>query len=207
MRTPVAPRFAPVLLASVLLGAALALSACSPFSEDPAAKVNGASISASSITDEIEVINANEEYRSGVEQQYGPLLGTGTGTFSSAFAADVLTLRLYYTALERQLDRRHIDVTEADEDAVAAEVERSFGAVFAELPARYQRRLVHDQAVASVADRELSGGVNAAVFRLICGDGADVWVNPRFGRFDRTPCRAKQQGLARVVSPPVPKES
>jgi hypothetical protein len=202
MRTLVAPRFAPVVLL-----AALVLSACSPFSEDPAAKVNGASISPSSITDEIEVINANDEYRSGVEQQYGSLLGTGRGTFSSAFAADVLTLRLYYVALERQLDRRGIEVTGSEEDAVTAEVEQSFGAVFAELPARYQRRLIHDQAVAAVADRELSGGVNAAVFRLICGDGADVWVNPRFGRLDRSPCRAQQQALAKVVPPAAPKES
>ena len=44
---------------------------------------------------------------------------------------------------------------------------------------------------------------NAYLLELTCGRGSDIDVNPRFGRWDRSPCR-DDLGLARVSAPTPP---
>src|SRR4051812_31900731 len=84
--------------------------ACSAFGTAPAATVDGTDISAKSVQDEMKIIRSNDQYRQVLEQSYGaPTLGTaGKGTFDAAFVAQVLSLRVWYAAIQRDLDRRGV---------------------------------------------------------------------------------------------------
>src|SRR4051794_12220817 len=97
-----------LVLPALLVALVVVGTACSTFGTAPAATVDGHDIAASSITDEVKTIRDNNAYRRVLEQSYGaPTLGTGgTGTFDAAFVAQVLSLRVWYAAIENDVDGR-----------------------------------------------------------------------------------------------------
>lgn len=85
----------------IVLPALLAATGCSSSTSTTAATVNGVDISKSSIDEDLSSINSSDAYRSALEQSYGvQMAGASKGTFSTAFTAQVLSLRVYYQLLE-----------------------------------------------------------------------------------------------------------
>lgn len=161
MRPLLLRRLAPLL---VLL--AVTAAACGT-TEPRAASVNGNDISASSLQDELKIIRDNSAYRSALERAYGSQLkGTGKGTFDTSFAAQALTLRVYYDLLEQDLADRGVKVTAADdrkaEETVKGQIDQLGKKVWSTFPADYRQRLAHQEAVVGKASDEASTGKIAA---------------------------------------------
>jgi parvulin-like peptidyl-prolyl isomerase len=146
----------PLLVALVLLG-----SACSTFGTAPAATIDGTEISASSVTDEVKTIRDNDAYRQVLEQSYGaPTLGGGKGTFNAAFVAQVLSLRVWYAAIENDVKSRGLEVTPELLQGAQSDLEQQFQqlgpTVFASFPKAYRDRLVRQRALISLVDDDIS---------------------------------------------------
>ena len=163
MRTRLLPLFVLV---------ALVAPACSALGEAPAATVGGTEITVESLDQEIETIRGNDAYRQALEQSYGaPTDGSaGEGTFDAAFVAQVLSLRVWYQMIERDLDKRGVQV---DDEAIAQateEVEQQFASldpdpgddenpVLEEFPRAYFNRLVRQRALVDLVDREITDDI------------------------------------------------
>jgi hypothetical protein len=152
-------RFAPLL---VLL--ALVASACGS-TEERAATVNGKDISADAIKDELDAIRGNAKYREVIEsdQGYGiKLAGAGKGTFNAEFAAQTLTLNIYYDLIERDLDRRGIKVTAADDKkartAFKQQIDGLGKGVWTKFPAEFRENAAHRNAVIDKAQEAATTG-------------------------------------------------
>jgi parvulin-like peptidyl-prolyl isomerase len=150
-----------VLLVALLL----ATSACSAFGTAPAATVDGFEISAKSIDDEMTTIRANDAYRQVLEQSYGaPTLGSaGKGTFDAAFVAQVLSLRVWYRMIERDLERRGVRISEEilqqAESEMAGQFQQLGSDVFDKFPKEYRDRLVRQRALVATVDREITDDI------------------------------------------------
>lgn len=141
------------------IAGALFMSACS--SVAPAAvTVNGTRVSERSVTDELAEIAGNRRYRQALGLP--DVSGTGRqGTVKAAFAAQVVTLRIYYTLVEQELARRGVKV---GADALAAarrELVAGLGPageqVLRSFPASYRDALVRRNAAVLELQRVLAG--------------------------------------------------
>ncbi|MCU1381157.1 MAG: hypothetical protein JWN29_4140, partial [Acidimicrobiales bacterium] len=147
MRTLLIRRLAPLL--AVL---AIAVSACGSV-EPHAATVNSTDITSKSLNDELKLIKGNKAYRTMLESDqsqggYGlPVTGASKGTFNTAFAAQTLSLRIYYDLIEEALAKKGVKVTAADDKAAATAIKTQLdGAkkgLFASVPADYRTRRAH----------------------------------------------------------------
>lgn len=154
---------------ALLLGALLMLplAACGAVGPRPAASVEGSEISDGALRSEVDNIRLNDSYRSVLEQAYGAQLeGSGKGTLDSAFVAQVLSLRIYYTLLEQELDRERQPVGSKDLAAAASVVEQQFSSlgndVLKSFPPEYRQQLTHDQALITVAGEVLQDKLGSA---------------------------------------------
>jgi len=140
-----------------LLALALLAPACSTFGEQPAATVDGVEISVDDVKADIDAVTTNQEYRESIEDQYGEI--EGDGTFDAAFAAQLLTLRIYIELLDQHLEDEGIEVPQDLLDQVEEEVRSSFegqsGNIYDEFPAEYQETVVHQQAVIAVIEDQV----------------------------------------------------
>lgn len=152
-------------LAPLLVLLAVLASACST-SEERAATVNGKDISADSIQDELKAIQGNPEYRKAIENEqsgYGiKLAGKGKGTFNAEFAAQTLTLNIYYDLIERDLNRRGIKITAADDKKALSsfkqQVESLGKGTWNKFPVDFRRAPAHRNAIVDKAQAEASSG-------------------------------------------------
>ena len=148
---------------------ALVAPACSAFGEAPAATVGGTEITVESIDEEIETIRGNDAYRQALEQSYGaPTDGSaGEGTFDAAFVAQVLSLRVWYEMIERDLSERGVRITEDHLGQARDEVEQQFASldpdpgddenpVLDAFPRSYLDRLVRQRALVNMVDAEIT---------------------------------------------------
>jgi parvulin-like peptidyl-prolyl isomerase len=154
----------PWLVIFVVLAAFGAASGCSSTSSR-AAKVGRVQISRSSLEGDLKAIDGADAYQVALEQSYGvELAGTGKGTYNTEFAAQVLTLRVYYELIEQALVAGKAAVTAADlTDAEAAVKEQFAGvdggqAIYDGFPKAYRDRLIRQQAVVAASRRMVSGG-------------------------------------------------
>ncbi|MGE0795037.1 MAG: peptidylprolyl isomerase [Acidimicrobiia bacterium] len=173
----------PWLVLFVVLAALGVAAGCGSSPSGAAATVDGVDISRASLEEELRAIDSDDAYRSALEQSYGvTLAGEGKGTFNTAFAAQVLTLRVYYELIEQALEDGDEEVTTADLDEAEAAVKEQFGGVqggadiFDSFPKAYRDRLVRQQALVTASTR------------MVVGDGADAeaFFNANPTRFAQT---------------------
>jgi hypothetical protein len=152
----------------IVLPALLAATGCSSTTSTTAATVAGVDISKASIDEDLTSINSSEAYRSALEQSYGiQMAGASKGTFSTAFTAQVLSLRVYYQLIEDALAKAGQKVTAADQTAADAAVKQQFAGVTGGadilngFSKGYRDELIRQQAVVTAARR------------LVLADGAD----------------------------------
>src|SRR3954470_16348586 len=198
-------------LLPLLVLLALVAPACSAFGEAPAATVDGNEITVSSLDQEVQTIRGNDAYKKALEQSYGaPSDGAaGEGTFNSAFVAQVLSLRVWYQLLERDLNKRGVEIGDDLRLQAQKEVEQQFASldpdpnddtnpVLEAFPKAYRERLVHQRAVVDAIDNEVTTGIgndpkafydaNPDEFAEICV--SHVLVGLQGGR---TPAEAKSK--------------
>jgi len=137
--------------AAPLLLIALLVAACSTFGEPAAATVDGVEIGNDLIDRDLEAIRSNELYQQSLEGQFGVSLVAEEDddvNASTAFVAQLLSLRVYVELLEQQLEDDGVDI---DDDALLEDVRSGFetqtGNIFDEFDEAYQRDVVHQQAV------------------------------------------------------------
>jgi parvulin-like peptidyl-prolyl isomerase len=148
-------RLAPLLalLLAVTVG-------CSTVGESAAATINGSEISADAVQAELGTIRMNTQYRQAVEQQYQVnLAGTGTGTFSSAFTAQVLSLQIYYRLFEQKMDELGLSVTASEERSSVANVRQQLKSLQGKkFPDRYVKQLAHQDALVNKLQESAATG-------------------------------------------------
>jgi parvulin-like peptidyl-prolyl isomerase len=117
----------PAVLASFVALVALVLGAASCGSvEATAATVNGHRISRDTVDTELRQIRDNKAYRQALG--LGKIEGSGKGgTFDAEFAAQVVTLQIYYELVDEELDRRNITISDKDMSAARTSAETSLG--------------------------------------------------------------------------------
>ena len=151
---------------SVAAAAVLAVVATACGGSAYAARVNGTTVSAGRLQEELRSIAANEAYLRSVEGRV-QVLGSGQGTFDSAFTAQVLTRQIVYTLVEDELAARDLTVTTADLEAARPRVAEQVGGedILSAFSPEYQSTLVSRAAmvdVLTVALGDLGTGDDAA---------------------------------------------
>jgi hypothetical protein len=148
----------------VALIALIAVTGCSSATSSRAAQVGGVEISRSSLEDDLKAIDGGGAYKEALEQSYGvPLAGDGKGTFNTEFAAQVLTLRVYYELIEQAIVKGKLPVTADDLAAAEAVVVEQFAGVdggqeiFDGFPKAYRTRLIRQQAVVTLSRQMVAG--------------------------------------------------
>jgi parvulin-like peptidyl-prolyl isomerase len=104
----------------VCLAALPLLAGCGAVQSN-AATVNGTDIRRKDVDDELEQIRDNPGYRQALNIRTIEGSG-GRETFDAAFAAQVLTLRIYYELVDQELAKRHVTLTAAELQAARQDV-------------------------------------------------------------------------------------
>lgn len=112
----------PLAVAAV---AALGLAACGE-STRPAAVVDGTAISQQDVVDELEAIRSNTGYVEAIEGSGGSVLGEEDDAFDGAFVATQLGVRIQYTIVGNEVDRRELEADSACRDAARSALEERF---------------------------------------------------------------------------------
>ncbi len=147
----------------ILIAAVVALvgAACGDLATPYAAKVNGSRISQSALDRELDVVLDNPQVMQTLEQGLQPgeaIKGAGNGTVSSAFAARMLTRRIYLELIHQEVQRRKLRVTSADLAQGREEAQATFGdeKLFAKFPKSYRDEQARANAEVAVMQRAAS---------------------------------------------------
>ncbi len=140
-------------------GAGVLLSACSvsPY----AAKVNGTVITQGELINELKSVALNKSFVAQLEKSQGSIYGSGSGTFSSTFTAEILNRRISITLINEALDRLHLKVSPSALAVAYPVASAGFGGatVFAGFPKAYQAQLISDTAAVNTLESHLAGKV------------------------------------------------
>lgn len=150
--------------------------------ESSALTVNGEDISQSSVDDDLRALRDNDQFAEALGESPAGELARSPGTINSSYTADWLTLLVQSTVVDQELERREVDVTDADRQQAEEQArEQSFGspAVFGAFPEWFQDDFV-DRLAAFLALQ--NDGVDQEGFSRLFMD-ADVDVDPRYGRW------------------------
>ena len=156
-----------LLLIAALVAVALVGTACGDLATPYAAKVNGKRISQSALDRELDVVLKNPKVLETLEQGLQPgeaIKGTGSGTVSAAFAARMLTRRIYLELIHQEVGRRKLRITSADLAAGRQEAEQTFEE-FAKFPKAYRDEQARANAEVAVMQKNAAGTVTDADLR------------------------------------------
>jgi parvulin-like peptidyl-prolyl isomerase len=153
-----------LVVAAVVL--VLVGTACGDLAKPYAAKVNGSRIDQSIVDRELRAVLANKAVLQQLEAGLQPgeqITGAGKGdsTVSSAFAARMLTRRIYLQLIHQEIGRRHITITTAQLAQGRRDAEQQFGdaKVFAKFPKPYQDEMARSNAEVAVMQEKTVGPV------------------------------------------------
>ena len=111
----------PFVLGALVVALAVLVSGCGSV-QPTAVTVNGERISQESVDEELRQIRDNEGYRKAIN--VAVIEGAGRdGTFAADFAAQVVTLRIYYQLVDQELEERGVEITPEDLRKAREEVE------------------------------------------------------------------------------------
>jgi hypothetical protein len=158
----------PLLIAALVL--ALLGTACGDLATPYAAKVNGSRISQSTLDRELDVVLDHPQVLEIFESQLQPgesVKGKGDGTVNSAFAARMLTRRIFLELIRQEVSRRKLRVTAADLASGREQAQQEFGdpKLFAKFPKAYRDEQARINAEVAVMQRAAAGSVTDADLR------------------------------------------
>ncbi len=147
-------------LSLILLGALVALSACSTKSA-VAASVNGHDISSATVTNDVSDFAQSAFFRTSLKQQGVRL--TKNGPVPTSFAAQWLVSLMQNEAIALIAKQRKVTATQEDKAAARTQFEQgqSSGPTFAQLPARLRAKLVASAALQAALRASLKPVSNA----------------------------------------------
>ncbi|MFP5318222.1 MAG: peptidylprolyl isomerase [Acidimicrobiia bacterium] len=147
-------RFPSAVALALALGFLAACGNAGPY----AARVDGDSISQDQLEDEMRAIAANEAYIRSVESRI-QVRGSGAGTFDAAFTGQILGRQIQYVLVDRELDKRDLEVKKADLDAARTVVTQQAGGeeILNGFPQKYRDTLIERAAKVDVLTVSLSG--------------------------------------------------
>jgi hypothetical protein len=124
-----------------------------------AATVNGETITQEELDDELEAIQANEDYIASIEQGGLAVNGTGDGTLTNAFVSRVLTRQIFLKLVHDEFVKRDLELTDEDRAGAEPGVAQSVGGeeIFKKFPKAYRDTLVRRNAEVAVLQTELGG--------------------------------------------------
>ena len=173
--------------------------------------VNGSEISRSSLNQELSEISRTHLFVQAVDQQQGSsgsIEGAGSGTYSKAFVAQVLTQRIEYELIHQELARRNAlpgesELQQAESQVIQRYTLQEPGDVYHQFSTGYQRTLVQRQAEVTALQNAVPGqqAVNDLFTKLI--QDANIKISPEFGSFDKKGNPSNGTGPS-VIPPPVP---
>ena len=146
-----------VCAAALALAAAVLVAGCN--SVGPyAARVDGRSISQSSLEDEMRAIAANEAYVKQIEARI-QVRGSGPGTFDAVFTGQVLGRQIQYMLVDREVEKRKLKISDPDLAAARADVAAQAGGedILNGFSKEYQDTLVERAARVGALSVALSG--------------------------------------------------
>jgi foldase protein PrsA len=112
-----------VLLAAAAVLLSAACGAVTPF----AAIVNGDRVNQRDLDDELNALKSNKAFVESLQAQGATVEGTSKGTFDMAFVARVLTRRIFFTLIHQEVERRKLEITDADVTRARREAQQDFG--------------------------------------------------------------------------------
>ena len=147
-------RFASAVALALTLGISAACGSGGPY----AAKVDGESISQDQLEEEMRAIAANEAYIKSVESRI-QVRGSGAGTFDAAFTGQILGRQIQYVLVDRELEKRELDVKQSDLDAARTVVTQQAGGeqILNGFPEEYRDTLIERAAKVDVLTVSLAG--------------------------------------------------
>jgi hypothetical protein len=157
-----------LLLIAVAVALALVGTACGDLATPYAAKVNGSRISQSALDRELEVVLDHPEVLERLQQGLQPgeaIKGEGAGTVSAAFAAQMLTRRIFLELIHQEVERRKLPITSADLAQGRREAEETFAGEFAKFPKSYRDEQARANAEVAVMQKNAAGTVTEADLR------------------------------------------
>jgi foldase protein PrsA len=140
---------------TLLLVLGVVASACSTFSKPPAATIDGRELSTDSIDRQMSSILGNDKYASTIQQAFGfePQEAEVDGAFSTAFAAQMVSLRVWFEVWERDIAERGEQqlVSDAEDqlrEQIPGQIDAAVGpGTYDSFSTAEQREIVHQQAV------------------------------------------------------------
>lgn len=147
-------RFASAVALALALGTLAACGSAAPY----AARVDGESISQDDLEQEMRAIAANEAYIRSVEARI-QVRGSGAGTFDAAFTGQILGRQIQYVLVDRELEKRDLEVRRADLDAARIVVTQQAGGeeILNGFPEEYRNTLIERAAKVDVLTVSLAG--------------------------------------------------
>ncbi|MEY2422218.1 MAG: foldase protein PrsA [Acidimicrobiaceae bacterium] len=166
-------RLAALVLCTLAFGAA-----CGSTSSDPAATVNGKTISTHDLVEELNAIEANGDFinslQSGSPTGGLTVVGATPGSFDAAFVAQVLLRQMDYTLIHAEITKRHVVIDDACRVEARNDAMLNLGQqnattgeqLFNKFPKPYQEVLIQRNADVIALEGALTGQK--------CGQGVDA---------------------------------
>lgn len=171
--------------AIALAAAALAVVLTSGCAEEAAAaRVGDDTISNHDLMDEVKALAGNEALLQQFQIPSEGIPGDAKGSFSQTFVGSVLVQRIGTMLIERTLDEKGVEVTDADVTAADAQIDQAIGAEADKLPEKYRDQLAHDIAVNQKLTAAFPDEAAARKALQKVATDTDVSVNSRYGTWD-----------------------
>jgi hypothetical protein len=137
-------------------------------------EVNGSRVSQHDFDQQLDDIAGSDASNQSVSQ--------GDGSVSSTVAAQIMTNRILRDLLRDAADRRGVELTDADRAAGEEVANSQLGENADRVPASYRNVVIETYAYANALGLTDQDALNAFVTRQV--GRADVYVNPRYGRWN-----------------------
>jgi hypothetical protein len=166
-------------------GAALAMVLSSGCAEEAAAaRVGDETISNEDLMAEVKALAGNKALLQQFQIDVKETKGEAEGSYSQKFVATVLVQRIGTMLIERALDDKDVEVTDADIAQADDTIDQALGAESDKLPEKYRKQLAHDVAVNNKLAEAFPSQSEASSALQKLAKEADISVSSRYGNWD-----------------------
>jgi parvulin-like peptidyl-prolyl isomerase len=140
-------------LALLFCACALATACGSSHANEPAATVNGVTVTTRDVVDELNAISANKDYLSAIDQSFKQagqaVVGSKPGTYDAGFVAQVVRRQMQFALIHSEVEKRGLQASDDCKATAKNDIVNSLGqgdaqqgqAVFDGFPDTYRNQL------------------------------------------------------------------
>jgi len=152
--------------------------------EAAAARVGDDTISNQDLMAEVKALAGNEALLQQFQIPAEAIGGEADGSYSQNFVGSVLVQRIGTMLLERALDKKHVEVTDADVATAQDQIDQAIGTESEKLPEKYRKQLAHDIAVNNKLSEAYPDEAAARSALQEIATETEISVNSRYGTWD-----------------------